>query len=77
MLEKLEHLSPERLAEIPADKPVVVQCQTGNRSAIGASILQANGFKQVINLLGGIRDWEKAGLPVERNGEVKEPAVAA
>ncbi len=66
---------PERLAEIPADKPVVVQCQTGNRSAIGASILQANGFKRVINLIGGIRDWEKAGLPVDRNGELKESAV--
>ncbi len=55
---------PERLAELPADKPILVQCQSGNRSAIGASILQANGFKQVKNLIGGYRDWAVAGLPI-------------
>ena len=56
---------PERLAEIPADKPVVVQCRSGARSAIGASILQARGIPRVINLLGGIKAWTAAGLPVE------------
>jgi hydroxyacylglutathione hydrolase len=58
---------PERAAEISAEKPVVVQCQTGARSAIGASILQAKGIANVINLMGGIRDWRVAGLPVEHN----------
>jgi hydroxyacylglutathione hydrolase len=66
---------PDRLSEIPADKPVVVQCQTGSRSAIGSSILQAHGFERVINLMGGYRDWEKAGLPVERSGGFKETVV--
>jgi hydroxyacylglutathione hydrolase len=56
---------PERLAEIPADKPVVVQCRSGARSAIAASLLQAWGMPRVINLLGGIKAWEAAGLPVE------------
>lgn len=56
---------PTRLADIPDDKPVVVQCQTGARSAIGASLLQANGVDYVINLDGGMRDWMAAGLPVE------------
>jgi hydroxyacylglutathione hydrolase len=50
--------------EIPAGKPVVVQCETGGRSAIAASILQARGFPLVANLMGGIRDWKLAGLPV-------------
>jgi hydroxyacylglutathione hydrolase len=50
--------------ELPGDKPVVVQCRTGNRSAIGASILQALGVTAVMNLEGGIRDWQAAGLPV-------------
>ncbi|MBE7474774.1 MAG: MBL fold metallo-hydrolase [Anaerolineae bacterium] len=57
---------PERLAEIPADQPVVVQCRSGARSAIAASILQAQGVPRVINLLGGIKAWDAAGLPVER-----------
>jgi hydroxyacylglutathione hydrolase len=46
-------------------KRVVVQCETGNRSAIGASILQAQGITNVVNLMGGIRDWQLAGLPIE------------
>ena len=53
-----------RSDEISSGKPVVVQCRTGGRSAIGASILQANGITSVANLAGGIRDWEAAGLPV-------------
>ncbi|MFN2188967.1 MAG: rhodanese-like domain-containing protein, partial [Candidatus Promineifilaceae bacterium] len=50
-----------RLNELPNNKPIVLQCRTGVRSAIGASILQANGFSNVINLMGGIREWEAAG----------------
>lgn len=53
-----------RSQDISTDKPVVVQCRTGGRSAIGASILQANGISSVANLQGGIRDWQAAGLPV-------------
>jgi hydroxyacylglutathione hydrolase len=59
----------ERLAEIPTGKPVVVQCQAGARSAIGASILQAKGFPNVMNLEGGISAWAAAGLPVGRGRE--------
>ena len=55
----------ERAEEIVNGKPIVVQCRSGSRSAIGASILQAKGAKEVINLQGGIRDWAAANLPVE------------
>jgi hydroxyacylglutathione hydrolase len=54
-----------RLDEIPMDKPIVLQCRSGNRSAIAASILQANGIPEVMNLVGGIQAWQKEGLPVE------------
>lgn len=46
-------------------KPIVVQCRTGGRSAVGASILQAAGAKRVINLAGGITKWQNENLPVE------------
>nr|HMQ55811.1 rhodanese-like domain-containing protein [Anaerolineae bacterium] len=59
---------PERLSELPTDKPVVVHCRTNNRSAIGASLLQAKGFKNVIKLTEGYQGWAKAHLPIERNG---------
>jgi hydroxyacylglutathione hydrolase len=56
----------ERAAEFINDKPIVVQCRSGNRSAIGASVLQAKGAKRVINMEGGIQKWSKASLPIER-----------
>ena len=52
---------PETLSELPKDKSIVVQCRSGARSSIGASILQAAGFN-VINLTGGYMAWTQAGL---------------
>jgi hydroxyacylglutathione hydrolase len=60
---------PERVDEVVGDnpdRPIVVHCRTDRRSAIAASILQAGGAKEVINLTGGIREWARAGLPVEK-----------
>ena len=48
----LGHLA-ERINEVPADKPIVVHCQMGGRSAIAASLLQKLGRKDVTNLTGG------------------------
>ncbi|MGH2543289.1 MAG: rhodanese-like domain-containing protein, partial [Ardenticatenaceae bacterium] len=56
---------PDHLDEIPADRAIVVQCRSGARSAIGASLLQARGFDNVMNLAGGLRAWQHASLPVE------------
>jgi hydroxyacylglutathione hydrolase len=58
----------DRLADVPRAKPIVVQCATGARSMIGASLLEARGVDRVINLTGGIADWLRAGLPAEREG---------
>jgi hydroxyacylglutathione hydrolase len=54
----------DRLGEIPADRPVVVQCQSGGRSAIAASILERAGVRDVANLTGGLNAWTASGLPV-------------
>jgi hydroxyacylglutathione hydrolase len=54
-----------RLAEIPRDRPVVVQCQSGGRSSIAASILERAGFHDVSNLTGGLGAWTASGLPLE------------
>lgn len=54
----------DHLAELPRDRPLVVQCETGSRSAVAASVLRANGFRDVANLAGGFTAWRKAGLPV-------------
>jgi len=47
---------PNRLAEVgPKDKPVVVYCASGGRSAVAQRILRANGFTDVTNA-GGLED---------------------
>ncbi|GGD20379.1 MBL fold metallo-hydrolase [Pontibacillus salipaludis] len=53
----------ERIDEVPTDKPVVLQCQSGGRSAMATSILQANGIKNVTNMAGGFGAWSKEDLP--------------
>jgi hydroxyacylglutathione hydrolase len=53
-----------RLAELPADRPLVVQCQAGGRSAIAASLLRRLGRADVINLVGGLEAWRAAHLPL-------------
>jgi hydroxyacylglutathione hydrolase len=57
---------PQRAREVINGQPIVVLCRTGNRSAIGASVLLARGASEVINLAGGIQSWAAAGLPIEK-----------
>lgn len=54
----------KRLSEIPSDKPVIVYCRSGNRSAQADEILVKNNFNSVYNVLGGITEWVKKGYPV-------------
>jgi hydroxyacylglutathione hydrolase len=53
-----------RLGELPADKPVVTFCNSGERATIAASILKNNGFKSVSNCLGSILACKASGCPV-------------
>lgn len=55
----LNHLQ-DRLEEVPTDRPVVVHCAGGYRSAIAASVLAAAGRKNVTDLVGGFKAWETA-----------------
>lgn len=48
------------------EKPVIVYCQSGARSAAACTLLQKNGFTEVYSLEGGLLAWEKAALPVSR-----------
>jgi hydroxyacylglutathione hydrolase len=66
----------DRAGEIPASAPVVVQCQSGRRSSIGASVLERLGMKHVSNMTGGITAWAAAGLPIEERSHEQEAARA-
>ena len=54
-----------RLAEVPQDRPVVVHCEGGYRSAIGTSLLAEAGRTNVSDLVGGIKAWITSKLPTE------------
>lgn len=50
---------PNRLAELDAQRETVVICHHGVRSYHVARFLEHNGFKNVINLSGGVDAWAK------------------
>lgn len=52
------------MGSLDKEKPVLVYCAVGGRSATAADLLVSAGFKNVINLAGGIVEWQQAGLPV-------------
>jgi rhodanese-related sulfurtransferase len=78
------HLVPRGIVEAAADpsypkhyaplsgarnRQIVVYCATSGRSAMAAAVLQMMGFKDVLNLAGGITRWEAEGMPQVREAE--------
>lgn len=55
----LEEL-PARLDEVPGDRPVVVVCHHGVRSAQAVGFLRRSGVPRAVNLEGGIDAWARA-----------------
>ncbi len=55
---------PNRLNEVPKDKPIVVVCRTGHRSAQGRDILLNAGFPRVTSMAGGVTQWQAQGLAI-------------
>jgi hydroxyacylglutathione hydrolase len=48
------------------DAPIAVICASGQRSAIGASLLQRDGARRVLHVVdGGVETWRRHGWPVE------------
>jgi rhodanese-related sulfurtransferase len=52
--------------ELPKDRPLLIMCATGVRSAAVTGYLLRGGWTDVSNVEGGITAWQRAGLPVER-----------
>ncbi len=60
----------ERVNELPADRPLLVICRSGGRSAAVTGFLARNGRTDVVNVAGGMEAWEGAGKPIRR-GQVE------
>jgi rhodanese-related sulfurtransferase len=58
----------ERFQELERDQPIVVVCQVGQRSALVAEFLAAQGY-DAHNLDGGLQRWASEGLPLTTDDE--------
>jgi sulfur-carrier protein adenylyltransferase/sulfurtransferase len=56
-----------RIEAIEADRerPIVVYCSVGNRSAFAARTLEELGYADVRSLAGGFTDWKRNGFPIQ------------
>ena len=48
------------------DKPVIICCQSGQRSAKAGALLQRQGFSSIFKLSGGLAAWSSANLPLKK-----------
>jgi rhodanese-related sulfurtransferase len=64
------HVPYHDIAEIPPGidpaAPVAVICASGQRAAVGASLLARHGVREVIHVVdGGVAGWGREGWPME------------
>jgi hydroxyacylglutathione hydrolase len=59
---------PDRLAELPRDRPIACMCAAGFRASIATSLLRSAGFEEVSWVSDGFPVWRAAGYPVETGG---------
>jgi rhodanese-related sulfurtransferase len=76
------HLLPmsqigQRMNEIPKDQPVLLICNTQNRSSRVAEALRQRGWTQVQYVNGGMSTWAQRGLPMVKPAENKPSAIRA
>jgi rhodanese-related sulfurtransferase len=55
----------QEVSKLDKNKTVLVYCRSGRRAANAAEILTKKGYK-VVNLEGGISNWQSKGLPVQK-----------
>ena len=58
----------KRLPELPKDRPILVYCAVGSRSAQVVNYLARQGYPEVYNLYGGIYSWAQKGYPILQGG---------
>lgn len=62
-----------RIRHVDKHKPVYIYCLSGGRSAAAAQWMRSNGYKNVVEMEGGIIAWKKAGKTL--TGSDKAPQM--
>lgn len=57
----------KQIDKLDKDKPIIVYCAAGGRSAGAAEKMQALGFKEIYDLGVGFRGWQAAGMPISQD----------
>lgn len=57
----------EELSLIPKDVPIIIADSVGTKSIEMMHYLKENGYTQVAYLAGGIVEWDRAGLPLNKD----------
>lgn len=55
-----------KMGSLPKDKPIIVVCDHGSSAGRIASTLQKAGYTQAVVLEGGLRAWNKDGMPLSK-----------
>ncbi len=66
VLSPLSSLEPEQLRHL-TDRPIIIYCQSGRRSAQALQQLTIAEFTDIGHLDGGLGAWKKAGYPTQKN----------
>ncbi|HTM33206.1 MAG TPA: rhodanese-like domain-containing protein [Vicinamibacterales bacterium] len=73
-------LHPDSAARIPeatsTDVEWIVLCDEGYASSLAAAALHALGLRRATDVIGGLRAWRAAGMPLKPAGEVSAPRLA-
>jgi rhodanese-related sulfurtransferase len=66
-----------RFRELPTDRPLLLICRSGGRSAQATGFLLAAGWSDVANVAGGMLGWLSSGLPVRSGPPDPEEELGA
>ena len=58
--------SPYHNAELRKDRPVILYCASGGRSALSGKVLKDMGYTKIYNL-GAFKDWAESGGETEQS----------
>jgi rhodanese-related sulfurtransferase len=65
MLEfRADPASPYHLDEFNPDRPVLLYCASGGRSALAGAVLRQLGYRSVAHLDGGLKAWTDSGRAI-------------
>ncbi len=56
----------DKLNELPKEDAYVFVCRSGGRSSTATQMALQRGFRTVFNMVGGMLEWNKQGLPVSK-----------